>query len=123
MEGQHQDCRVFVENPSGDFYHPCQGHEYLSVLERLPAEIRRPVRAIILRRTPKLDVRLGIEARMRFCCVILNSFPRSNEMVWTAPPSQAVQRHYSRWCSRWNEKKAPQQNLWVWFGSGSAPSV
>ncbi len=95
MEGQHQDCRVFVENPSGDFYHPCQGHEYLSVLERLPTEIRRPVRAIILRRTPKLDVRLGIEARMRLCCVILNSFPRSNEMVWTAPPSQAVRRHYS----------------------------
>ena len=101
LENHHQGCRVYVENPSGDFAHPCQGHEYLSVLERLPTEIRQPVRAIVLRRTPKLDVRLGIEARMRFGCVILNAFPRSNEMVWMTPPTQATRRHYGRWCSRW----------------------
>src|SRR6516165_6639482 len=86
---QGQRCRVLRENPSGAFYHPCQGHEYLSVFERLPAEFRQPVRAIVLRRTPKLDARLGIEARMRFGCVILNAFPQSNQMVWTAPPTQA----------------------------------
>ena len=75
-----QGVRVLEENPSGAFYHPCQGHEYLSVLERLPAQLRQPVRAIVLRRTPKLDARLGVEARMRFGCVILNAFPRSDEI-------------------------------------------
>jgi len=113
MESRHQGCRVFVENPSGDFYHPGRGHEFLSVLERLPTEFRQPVRAIILRRTPKLDFKLGIEARMRFRCVILNSFPRSNEMVWKASPTQSVRRHYTRWCSRWIEKEVGATLQWT----------
>lgn len=74
------------------------------MLERLPAEIRRGVRAVVLRRTSKLDVRSGIEARMRFDCVILNAFPRTNQMIWRSPPTPAERRHYSRWCSRWLEK-------------------
>jgi hypothetical protein len=98
------ECRVLKENPSGAFYHPCQGQEYLAVLERLPCELRQGVRAIVLRRTPKLDARLGIEARVRFGCVILNAFPRSNQMVWAAPPTLAERRHYDRWCSRWIEE-------------------
>jgi hypothetical protein len=110
---QGQGCRLLKENPSGAFYHPCQGQEYLSVLERLPAEFRQPVRAIVLRRTPKFDARLGIEARMRFGCVILNAFPRSNQMVWTAPPTQAARRHYVRWCSRWLEEKGSLKLQWT----------
>ena len=111
---QHgQDCRVLTENPSGAFYHPCQGQKYLSALERLPAEFRQPVRAIVLRRTPKLDTRLGIEARMRFGCVILNAFPRSNQMVWAAPPTHATRRHYSRWCSRWLEDRGGLKLHWT----------
>lgn len=110
---QDQDVRVLEENPSGAFYHPCQGDEYLSVLERLPAQLRRPVRAIVLRRTPKLDARLGIEARMRFGCVILNAFPRSNDMIWTAPPSRAVRRHYRRWCSRWLDEGGHFKLRWT----------
>ena len=83
------------------------------MLERLPAEIREPVRAIVLRRTPKLDARLGIEARMRFDCVILNAFPRSNQMGWTAPPTRATRRHYSRWCSRWAEEEDGLRLQWT----------
>jgi hypothetical protein len=63
-----------------------------------------PGEPIVLRHTPKLDARLGIEARMRFGCVILNAFPRSNQMVWTAPQTRATRRHCSRWCSRWAEE-------------------
>lgn len=107
-----QGCRVLQENPSGTFYHPCGGQEYLSVLERLPQVFREPVRAIVLRRTPKLDARLGIEARMRFGCVILNAFPRSNQMVWTAPPTRATRRHYGRWCSRWLEEEGGLRLQW-----------
>jgi hypothetical protein len=110
---QGQGCRVLKENPSGAFYHPCQGLEYLSVMRRLPAEFCQGVKAIVLRRTPKLDARLGIEARRRFGCVILNAFPRSNQMVWTAPPTQAARRHYSRWCSRWLEVEGVFKLQWT----------
>jgi hypothetical protein len=98
-----EGCWLLHENPSGAFYHPCEASEYLEVLGRLPTELRKGVRAILLRRTPKLDERLGVEARMRFRCVILNAFPRSNQMTWKSPPTQAARRHYSRWCSRWGE--------------------
>ena len=98
-------CRVIRENPSGAFYHPCEGEEYVSVLERLPAELRRGVKAIVLRRTPRLDARIGVEARIRFRRVILNAFTRSNQMIWKSPPGQATRRHYSRWCSRWLEEE------------------
>src|SRR5262245_24439899 len=72
-----EPCAIYRENPSGTYYHPCRGAEYLAVLERLPAELSSGVKAIVLRRTPKLDVVQGIEARCRFRCVILNAFPRS----------------------------------------------
>jgi hypothetical protein len=113
MQQRGRGCRVLTENPSGAFYHPCRGHEYLSVIKRLPAEFGQPVRAIVLRRTPKLDARLGIEARMRFGCVIVNAFPRSNQMVWSAPPTQATRRHYSRWCSRWVEDPGGLKLQWT----------
>ena len=77
-------CIVMKENPSGGFLHPCTGEEYLSVLEELPDAVAEPVRAIVLRRLPKLDERKGITARKRYFCVILNSFPKSLEMSWSA---------------------------------------
>ncbi|MBN2210622.1 MAG: hypothetical protein JW709_04425 [Sedimentisphaerales bacterium] len=94
-------CRVLAENPSRNYYHPCTGDEYLAVLKQLPACLANHVKAIVLRRTSKLDVRLGVEARRRFSCVILNAFPTSNEMTWDQPPTASVRRHYDRWCSRW----------------------
>ncbi len=90
---------VLKENPSGAYLHPCQGLEYLAVLERLPPGLHRGLKAIVLRRTPKLDDRLGVEARKRFLCVILNAFPKSMLMVWNAGVGPATRRHYGRWCS------------------------
>lgn len=102
-EDPAEGCRVLRENPSRDHYHPCSGNEILEVLGRLPARHADPVRAIVLRRTPKLDEKLGVEARLRYACVILNSFPCSRSIVWRPPPGAAVRRHYSRWCQTWEE--------------------
>ncbi len=103
------ECRVLVENPSRDFIHPCDSEEYLGVLNRLPRAISSPVKAIVLRRTPKLDVKLGIDARKRYLCVILNSFPASLELKWGSPPSAGTKRHYDPWCREWRQKG----NAWV----------
>ena len=94
---------VLRENPSGAFYHPCRGIEYVAVLRKLPNELQVGVRAIVLRRTPKIDAQLGVEARRRYGCVILNAFPRHQEMRWEEPAALASRRHYGRWCSNWND--------------------
>ncbi|MEZ5426314.1 MAG: hypothetical protein R2747_08625 [Pyrinomonadaceae bacterium] len=96
--------RVLRENPSRDYYHPCAGAEYQNVLKRLPADLTDPVKGIVLRRTPKFDLKMGIEARRQYRCVVLNAFPRSNEMVWRARPERATIRHYAPWCENWVEE-------------------
>jgi len=90
---------VLRENPSKAYFHPCRGSEYLAVLERLPPELRQGLNAIVLRRTPSLDAQLGIEARKRFLCVILNAFPRSMRISWNEGAGAATRRHYGRWCA------------------------
>lgn len=95
------ECRVFRENPSKDFYHPCSPEEYLGLLNRLPKELSYHLKAIILRRTPKNDQRSGVEARRRFSCVIVNSFPRNNRMTWATPPTETAISHYDPWCKNW----------------------
>ena len=90
---------VLRENPSGNYFHPCRGAKYLAVLGRLPPDLRTGLRAIVLRRTPKRDAELGIEAWKRFRCVILNAFPRSMLMTWTSGVGPATVRHYGRWCA------------------------
>lgn len=104
---------VLRENPSSNYYHPCSGTELLEVLRRLPGELSGGVRAIVLRRTSKLDEDLGVEARRRFQCVILNAFPRSNRMTWKRPVSAAARRHYGRWCSRWMEQPSATVLQWT----------
>ena len=90
---------VLRENPSGAYFHPCQGSEYLAILERLPPGLREGMRAVVLRRTPKLDAEIGVEARKRSGCVILNAFPRSMLMSWHNGVGPAARRHYERWCT------------------------
>jgi hypothetical protein len=90
---------VLRENPSGVYLHPCRGSEYLAVLGRLPPRLSEGLRAVVLRRTPRLDAGLGVEARKRFRCVILNAFPRTLLMTWETNPTPAARRHYARWCS------------------------
>lgn len=97
-------CRLLVENPSRDFIHPCSAEEYLGLLERLPRELARPVKAIVLRRTPKLDLKAGIDARKTYSCVILNSFPASLELCWSSKLTAGVKRHYQPWCDRWAQR-------------------
>jgi hypothetical protein len=108
-----EECRVLVENPSGAYYHPCNGDEYLWVLNKLPASLAQQVKAIVLRRTPKHDARLGIEARRRYSCVILNAFPKSNEIVWHKAPDESTRRHYGRWCSHWVEEDSLFKLRWT----------
>jgi hypothetical protein len=105
-------CRIIVENPSRNYFHPCVGAEYLNVLARLSGDACEIVRAIVLRRTSKRDERRTIEARKRFSCIILNSFPRSLESRWPPRPTEAQIRHFAPWCSTW--KQADRGWLQVW---------
>jgi hypothetical protein len=88
--------QVITENPSAAFYHPASADEYRAVLTLLPADLSRYLRAIVLRRSPRVDRERGIEARRRFQCVILNAFPRSRR-VSAAGLRSATIRHDCRW--------------------------
>ncbi len=104
---------ILRENPSGAFFHPCRGNEYLAILERLPSGLCEGLSAVVLRRTPKLDADLGVEARKRYRCVILNAFPRSLLMTWTAGAGPAARRHYERWCAgEWKERGHQVELRW-----------
>lgn len=96
--------RIVRENPSNGFFHPCDGAEYLDVLARLPKRLKRDLGAIVLRRTPKRDQWMCVEARRRYGCIIMNAFPADREMVWYRPATAAERRHYGRWCDRWSTR-------------------
>jgi hypothetical protein len=97
-----EPLHVIRENPSRGFYHPCDGAEYVQLLSRLPKELTAGLKAIVLRRTSKPDARLGVEARRRFRCILINAFPRSRQMIWEAkPPEGRSVRHFRPWCTRW----------------------
>ena len=104
--------RVCVENPSRNFYHPCRPEEYLKVLSRLPSHQTKYVKGIILRRTPKRDQKLNIEAMRRYCCVILHSFPRERQYVFDKKPSESTIKHYARFSSNWSEKNGVWTLAW-----------
>lgn len=116
ISDRERNWQFFVENPSRDYYHPCKPKEYLEVLKRLPSHQTEYVQGIILRRTPKIDLKLGITARQRFSCVILNSFPKDNKWVFEKKPSKATIKHYEPFCSNWTEEKG----AWVlnWDDTG-----
>jgi len=96
--------KVLRENPSRNLYHPCNANEYLDVLKQLPDRDTEYVKAIVLRRTTKYDQRLGIDARIKYCCVLLNAFPKTNEMIWETKPKQSTLHHYKPWCNSWVEE-------------------
>jgi hypothetical protein len=90
------------ENPSRGFYHPCTTEEYVEVLSQLPEDLTGNLRAIILRRTSKRDLQLGVEARRRYLCVLLNSFPVSRRLMFgRKPPTELSVSHYKPWCTSW----------------------
>jgi hypothetical protein len=93
---------ILRENPSAEYYHPCTPSEIETVIRRFPRRFTESLRAVVLRRLTKLDERRGVEARRRFSCIILNSFPKSNRIYWgTNPPPEAVKAHYAAWCDNW----------------------
>jgi hypothetical protein len=106
-------CVILRENPSRDYFHPCTGEEYLDVLRELPQNLSETVRAVVLRRLSKLDEARGIEARKRYYCIILNSFPKSLEMPFPRTPSEAACHHYEPWCSRWIRREREWKLLWT----------
>lgn len=95
----------FIENPSRDYYHPCAAEEYLSVLEQLPDYHTKHVKGVILRRTPKRDENLGIEAWRRWSCVIMNSFPKSNQYIFNQKPRDSVIKFFKPFCDDWSQEK------------------
>ncbi len=98
-----------LENPSKNFFHPCRKQDYIGVLKALPADLTNNVKAILLPRISKLDEKIGVEARRRYHCVIINPFPKSMEMIWDYTPDQSTFNHYAPWCSQWKEGK----NKWI----------
>jgi len=112
LECDGSNCTIIQENPSKNFYHPCSPEDYRALLSELPQELTSGLKAIILRRPPASDQRLGIEARRRFSCVIINAFPTSNQMVWNIAPTDRDIRHYKPWCSSWVQSEGKWVLQW-----------
>lgn len=104
--------QTFVENPSRDFYHPCTPSDYLAVLRRLPKHLTEDVKGIILRRTPKRDFRLGIDAWRRWECIIMNAFPSSNIITYSYKPKKSEIRFWEPFCDNWKEDNGIWSLIW-----------
>lgn len=104
---------VIRENPSRDFFHPVGETEIHAVLAKLPADLTSPIRAIVLRRTPKMDEALGVEARRRFSCVLLNAFPKSLEVEFGPDPGPIGRRHYRPWTEDWFQRSQVWRLRWT----------
>ena len=95
---------TFIENPSRDYYHPCTPEEYFSILKQLPGHHTDNVKGIILRRTPKRDLKFGIEAWRRWSCVIMNPFPKSNKYVFDKQPNNSLIKFFQPFCTNWSQE-------------------
>ena len=104
--------QTFVENPSKAFYHPCNPSDYLSVLRRLPSRHTQDIKGIILRRTPKRDSRLGIDAWRRYSCIIMNAFPSSNKFTYSYTPKESQVDFFKPFCDQWNEDNGTWSLEW-----------
>lgn len=105
--------RVLRENPSRDYFHPVTEEEIREVLARLPAALTEGLKAVVLSRLSKDDEKRGVEARIRFQCVILLAFPKSMQMIWKGftAPDRALS-HYQPWCSNWSENEGNTVLTW-----------
>ena len=103
------ELKIIKENPSKNYFHPCSPTQIRSVLNDLPKNITEDIGVIVLRRVPKLDERLSIDARVWYQCIILNAFPRNLKMIWPHKPSQGAFKHMNIWCDRWSE----EDGAWV----------
>ena len=112
LSNSSESLHLFTENPSRGFYHPRSTDEYVQLLSQLPLELTQGVRAIVLRRASKPDAKFGVEARRRFRCILINSFPYSRIIDWGNAPSERVVRHYEPWCKTWTSTNGRWRLEW-----------
>ena len=91
----------YKDNPSKNYFHPCDSDDYYSVLRKLPEELTEDLKAIILPRISRNDERWGVQAKKRYACIIMNPFPKNMEMVWYDAPVNSTFHHYEPWCTNW----------------------
>ena len=103
LSDETDGLRIIKENPSKKYFYPCSPAQIQSVLSKLPHNLTEDIRAIVLRRIPKIDEKLLIDARRRYQCIILNSFSRDLKMIWPYKPSQSTFKHMNLWCDNWSE--------------------
>ena len=99
LSDEEGPVQLFCDNPSKNYYHPCEPNEYLKVLKMLPEELTQYVKAIILPRKSKSDQRRGVDAKRVADCIIINPFPKSMEEIRHSKPQDWIDRHDAHWCS------------------------
>jgi len=108
------EVRYLKENPSRDYYHPCNSADVEKVLRLCPKRTKEKLKAVIFRKLSKADEKFGVEARRRFGCIILNSFPKSNRISWgKKQPSKGVISHYRPWCDSWEKVDGEWYQQWT----------
>lgn len=113
LSNETDSLRIITENPSKNYFHPCSSNQILSVINRLPESLTQDIRAIVLRRTPKTDEKLIIEAWRRFQCIILNSFPKNLKMIWPEKPPARIIKHMNPWCDCWSNENGAWTLQWT----------
>ena len=104
---------IIRENPSRDLFHPAAPEDVRRILDRLPYAETLHVKAVVLRRTPKDDLRRLVEARRLHDVVILNAFPTSMQNVWIRKPERVIVQHMAPWCDRWLEENGSWILQWT----------
>jgi len=105
--------QIYKENPSSNYYHPCSGEEYIEILQQLPNDQTKYVKAIILPRISKNDAMYGVDAKRRSDCIIMNPFLKAMVISWPQKPQDKVFRHYKHWCNTWESTQDEWQLKWT----------
>lgn len=104
---------VLSENPSRDYFHPVAEAEIRKTLDRMPNELTKHLRAVVMPRLSVTDKLRGVEARQRYSCIILNPFPKTLRVFWsTNPPAKHSVRHYEPWRARWVQEESGWFQAW-----------
>jgi hypothetical protein len=109
---QDEKWQLYCQNPSRDYFHPCEGFEYIQVINSLPEELTENLKAIVLPRISKYDAKYGVDAKRRYSCILMNPFPTTMEMIWEQKPLKATYKHYEPWCKRWHQKNGCFVLIW-----------
>lgn len=113
ISDESEGLKIIKENPSRNYFHPCSPAQIRSVLNQLPKNLTEDIKAIVLRRIPKMDEKRLVDARRWYQCIILNSFPRDLKMIWPAKPSSSMMKHMNVWCDNWIREKDHWVLLWT----------